>query len=67
MSAIAILELFNLATLLVEKVIPLLSTALKSGEISVEKQEELKKKVADLRAKLEEGELGSHWEVPDRS
>jgi hypothetical protein len=66
MSTVAILELFNLATLLVEKVIPLLSDALKSGEVSVEKQAELKAKVAELRAKLESGELGSHWDVPER-
>lgn len=66
MSAAAILQLVNLATLLIEEVVPHLTKALKSGEISVEQQQELKGKIAALKAKLEADDLGSQWEIPDR-
>ena len=66
MSAAAILQLINIASLLVEQIIPQLTAALKAGEISVDQQQALKEKIAALKEKLETRELGSHWDVPDR-
>lgn len=66
MTATAILELFNLASLLVEKILPIMTKALEGGEIPVAQQQELKGKIEALKAKLTAGELGSHWTTPDR-
>lgn len=66
MSAAAIAQLILLATDLVEKMIPILTEALKSGEISIEQQAELKAKIDSLKSKLMSGDLGSQWDVPDR-